>query len=101
MDSVLGEGLNFDMTAPEVTMPKPELKIPMVPDTRLEVAAVCLNWVSMYFGIKVQYPIRPSMKNELLIELNTNILFVRIRCKDVLKSAEKDYPLSITTIAIG
>jgi len=88
MASDFGDGLNFDMTNPEVTMPKPELKIPMAPDAKFELAAVCLNWVSMYFGINVQYPIKPNMKNELLAVLNTSILFVKIRFKDVLKSVE-------------
>jgi len=82
----LGDGLNLDMIKPDVTMPKPELKMPMAPDAKLEFAAVCLNWVSMYLGMNVQYPIKPNTKNELLAELNTSILFDKIRFKDVLKS---------------
>lgn len=87
MANVLGDGLNFDIIKPEDTMPRPELKIPMVPDAKFELAAVCLNWVSMYLGIKFQYPIRPNIKKELLAELNISILFVKIRFIDVLKSA--------------
>lgn len=34
--SVLGEGLNFEMTTPDVTIPSPELKIPMAPDAKFE-----------------------------------------------------------------
>lgn len=86
MASDLGAGLNFDITTPDITMPIPELKIPMAPDAKFEYAAVCLNWVSMYLGMKVQYPIRPNTKNELLAELNISILFVKIRFIDVLKS---------------
>lgn len=67
-------------------MPKPELKIPMAPEAKFELAAVCLNWVSMYLGMNVQYPINPNTKNELLAELKINILFVKIRFIDVLKS---------------
>jgi len=88
MANDLGDGLNFDMINPDVTMPKPELKMPMAPDAKFELAAVCLNWVSMYLGMNVQYPIRPNTKNELLAELNTSILFVKIRFRDVLKSVE-------------
>jgi len=86
MASDLGDGLNFDITTPEITMPRPELKMPMAPDARFESAAVCLNWVSMYLGMNVQYPISPMMKNELLAELNINVLFVKTRFTDVLKS---------------
>lgn len=43
MASDLGVGLNFDITIPEIPMPRPELKIPMVPDEKFEYAAVCLN----------------------------------------------------------
>lgn len=34
--SDLGDGLNFDITIPEITMPRPELKIPMAPDAKFE-----------------------------------------------------------------
>lgn len=87
MANFLGDGLNFAIITLEVTTPRPVLKIPMTPDAIFEFAAVCLNWVSMYFGIKVQYPTKPNMKNELLAELNIRTLFVIIRFKDVLKSA--------------
>lgn len=87
MANFLDDGLNFDINIPEIIMPRPELKILMVPDAMFDCAAVCLNWVSIYLGIKFQYPIRPNMKNELLIELNISILFVKIRFKEDLKSA--------------
>lgn len=89
MASDLGDGLNFDITTPEIIMPRPELKMPMAPDARLESAAVRLNWVSMYLGMNVQYPINPMAKNELLAELNISILFVKTRFIDVLKSGSE------------
>lgn len=86
MANALGDGLNFDMTTPDITMPRPELKMPMAPDARFEFAAVCLNCVSMYLGMNVQYPISPRRKNELLMELNISTLLIKIRFMDVLKS---------------
>lgn len=86
MVNALGDGLNCDIITPDVIMPKPELKIPKAPDAKFEIAADCLNWVSMYFGMNVQNPIRPIMKNDWANELYTSILFVKIRFIEVLKS---------------
>lgn len=87
--NVLDDGLNFDITNPEINIPKPELKIPKAPDATFESAAVCLNWVSMYFGMKFQYPIRPNIKNASPPALYNRILFVKIRFTEFLNPETK------------
>lgn len=81
-----GDGLNFEMITPEVIMPRPELSMPMAPDAKFDFAAVCRNCVSIYLAMKVQYPIRPITKKELLAEMNNSTRLVKIRFMDVMKS---------------
>lgn len=53
-------GLYFEMTIPDRSTPIAENASATVPVTKLDVEADCLYWVSIYFGVKIQYGMNPK-----------------------------------------
>lgn len=50
----LALGVYFPITTPEIKIPKAENISPRTPVIKLDAAADCLYWVSIYLGMKIQ-----------------------------------------------
>ena len=60
-DSVLAENLNLPMIQPDKSNPMALAAGPMIPDKPDDLLAFCLNWNSIYLGMKVNSPINANM----------------------------------------